>query len=221
MTRKSSAILLTIYERLFEAFGPQKWWPARTREEMIIGAILAQNTAWSNVERAIGRLRQANRLTLSRIDRTPAARLAELVRSSGTHRIKAERLKSFAAWLRDRFDGNLDALFARGVEQARRELLSVKGVGPETADVILLYAGGLATFVVDAYTQRILRRHLIVPPACTYDHTKQVCERALPTDQQLYNEYHALLVELGKQYCRPQARCAGCPLASLSHDAGA
>jgi endonuclease-3 related protein len=219
MARKSRAKLMTIYERLLAAFGPQHWWPARTREEVIVGAILAQNTAWANVARAIERLRKADRLSLARIDQTPTGRLADLIRPSGTYRIKAKRLKCFTSWLRGEFSGDLDALFSVGVRHARRALLSVDGVGPETADAILLYAGGLPTFVVDAYTQRMARRHLLVPTQSTYDHTKGMFERALPADSQLYNEYHALLVELGKRHCRPRARCEGCPLDSLQHDA--
>ncbi len=211
--------LMGIYHRLFAAFGPQHWWPARTRDEMIIGAILTQNTAWNNVARAIGRLRQARCLTLAKIDRTPVRRLADLVRPSGTYRVKAERLKALAGWLAADFGGDWDALFSLGLDQARRKLLTVPGVGPETADAILLYAGGLPTFVVDAYTRRILRRHLLVPPPGTHEHTKQLFERALPLDARLFNEYHALLVELAKRHCRRRARCEGCPLASLRHDA--
>lgn len=218
MSRKTSAILGAIYQPLFEAFGPQHWWPAETREEVIIGAILAQNTAWANVARAVERLGRADCLTLRAIHRTPLDRLARLVRPSGTYRIKAKRLKTLANWLQVNFDGHLDALFGMGTDRARKELLSVDGIGPETADAILLYAGRLPTFVVDAYTQRIMRRHFVVPPQSTYAQAKGVIERALPTNRQLYNEYHALLVELGKRYCRPRARCERCPLASLRHD---
>ena len=218
MSRKTSAILEAIYQRLFEAFGPQHWWPAETREEVIVGAILTQNTAWANVARAVEHLRRADCLTLRAIDRMPLDRLARLVRPSGTYRLKAKRLKTFANWLQVNFDGDLDVLFGMGTDRARKELLSVDGIGPETADAILLYAGRLPTFVVDAYTQRIMRRHFVVPPQSTYAQAKGVIERALPTNRQLYNEYHALLVELGKRYCRPRARCEGCPLASLRHD---
>jgi endonuclease-3 related protein len=214
-----SATLRRIYDLLFEAFGPQHWWPARTRDEMVIGAVLAQNTAWTNVERAIGSLRQANRLTLDRIHQTPVGRLAELVRPAGTYRVKAERLKCLAGWLHTRFGGDLGAVFALGVEAARRELLAVKGIGPETADAILLYAGRLPVFVVDAYTQRILRRHLLIPADGAYEQTRALLERALPWDEGLFGEYHALLVELGKRYCRARARCEGCPLAVLGHEA--
>ncbi len=219
MKSDHSAELTAIYERLYAAFGPQHWWPARTRDEMIIGAILTQNTAWTNVARAIDRLRQADCLTLERIDRTPTGRLAELARPSGTYRIKARRLKTFARWLRTEFRGDLDALFSLGLQPARTQLLSVKGIGPETADAILLYAGKLPTFVVDAYTQRVMRRHLLAMPTAGYHQTKQAFEHALRPDHQLYNEYHALLVELGKRYCRQRPRCEDCPLASLPHDA--
>ncbi|MHC4065789.1 MAG: endonuclease III domain-containing protein [Planctomycetota bacterium] len=211
--------VMHIYELLLEAFGPQHWWPARTRQEIVIGAILTQNTAWSNVERAIAALRRADCLSLQRIHETPLARLAELVRSSGTHRVKARRLKALAEWLHSRFGGSLNALFALGTEQARRELLIVKGVGPETADAILLYAGNLPIFVVDAYTHRILRRHFLLDWPDDYERTRALLERAIPPHEGVYGEYHALLVELGKRCCRKRAQCGGCPLESLSHDA--
>lgn len=219
MAPPARATLLRIYDLLLAALGPQHWWPARTRQEIVIGAILTQNTTWSNVERAVAALRRAKCLTLRRIHRMPLDRLAELIRSSGTHRVKARRLKNLAEWLESRFGGRLDGLFALGVDQARGELLGVKGVGPETADAILLYAGKLATFVVDAYTRRVLRRHFLLDGPGDYARTKALFERALPDDEQLYGEYHALLVELGKRFCRKRARCRGCPLESLSHDA--
>lgn len=220
MAQPAEKELMRIYELLLAAFGPQHWWPARTRQEVVIGAILTQNTAWKNVERAVSALRRANCLTLRRIHRTPLDRLAELIRSSGTHRVKARRLKSLAAWLQSRFNGRLEGLFALGLEGARRELLGVNGIGPETADAILLYAGKLPTFVVDAYTRRVLRRHLLLGGQSDYQRAKALFERTMPPDEPIYGEYHALLVELGKRYCRKRALCEGCPLESLSHDAG-
>lgn len=217
-TRSKSRGLLSIYERLHAAYGPQHWWPARTAEEVVIGAILTQNTAWTNVERAIARLREARTLTLRAIDQTPLDRLSELVRPAGTYRVKALRLKALTAWLRAEYGGRLDRLFEQPVEEARVALLSVPGVGPETADAILLYAGEMPTFVVDAYTRRILRRHFLIPPDADYDRTKVAFENALGSDAKLFNEYHALLVELGKRHCRTKARCAGCPLEDLPHD---
>jgi len=208
-----------MYDLLLGAFGPQHWWPSRTRDETVIGAVLTQNTAWTNVERAIEALRRANRLALAGIDATPEDRLAELIRPAGTYRVKARRLKSLAGWLGSRFGGDLDALFATGLAAARRELLGVSGIGPETADAILLYAGKLPTFVVDAYTQRILRRHLLSGADSDYERSKALFEGALSPDGALYGEYHALLVELGKRHCRKNAQCERCPLAGLDHDA--
>ena len=219
MAQSAQKELLRIYELLLAAFGPQTWWPARTRQEVVIGAILTQNTAWKNVERAISALRRANCLTLQRIHRTSLHDLAELIRSSGTHRVKARRLKSLTAWLQSRFDGRLERLFALGLEEARRGLVGVNGIGPETADAILLYAGKLPTFVVDAYTRRVLRRHLLLGGQSDYQQAKALFERTIPPEELIYGEYHALLVELGKRYCRRRAFCEGCPLESLSHDA--
>ncbi len=219
MDRSSRPIVRQMYDLLYAALGPQHWWPADTREEVIIGAILTQNTSWKNVERAIGSLRQADCLTLRRINSIAADRLAELIRSSGTHRVKADRLKNLTRWLQSRFDGDLDALFALERRAARRELLSVTGIGPETADAILLYAGGVPTFVVDAYTNRILRRHYIISPdGSDYGATQAIFERTLPPDDRLYGEYHALLVETGKRFCRKRAECERCPLVALPHD---
>lgn len=210
--------LQTIYDRLLQSLGPQNWWPARTRDEIIIGAILAQNTAWANVERAIENLRQANALTLPAIHRLPTDDLAQLIRPAGTFRIKAQRLKKLTAWLAQHFDSQPDALFALGLKQARQSLLTVNGIGPETADAILLYAGQLPTFVVDAYTQRILRRHHLIPPTADYHHTKTLFESAIPPDVTTYNQYHALIVQLGKHHCRPKAKCQNCPLESMPHN---
>lgn len=219
MSRGTDRALLRIYDLLLAAFGPQHWWPARTRDETVIGAVLTQNTSWRNVERAIHALRRADCLTLERVDRISQDRLAELIRPAGTYRVKARRLKHLARWLQTRFGGDLDALFALGPSVGRGELLAVRGVGPETADAILLYAGKLPTFVVSAYTQRILRRHLLIGPSGDYERTKALFERTLPPDGQLFGEYHALLVELGKRHCRKRAQCGSCPLAALDHDA--
>ena len=222
MTRQSTQSAKTIrriYDLLFEAFGPQHWWPAETRDEIVIGAVLTQNTSWKNVERAIAALRQADCLTLRKIDRTSVDRLAELIRSSGTHRVKARRLKNLTTWLAERYQGDLDALFAVGQAEARRGLLAVNGIGPETADSILLYAGDIPVFVVDAYTRRVMRRHHVIGPDSGYADTQALLQRALPLESQLYGEYHALLVEVGKRHCRRQTQCGNCPLASLPHDA--
>ncbi len=208
----------TIYDVLFSAFGPQHWWPGETRTEMIVGAILTQNTAWTNVERAIERLKQADCLTLPALAAVDVDELADLIRPSGTYRVKAARLKSFVTWLTRAYGADLNAMFATGPERLRRALLDVPGIGPETADAILLYAGGVPTFVVDAYTQRVLRRHFLTDAHASYDETKSLFETHLPPDANAFGEFHALLVELGKRYCRPKARCDACPLSDMTHD---
>ncbi len=194
------------------ALGPQGWWPGRTRFEVIVGAILTQNTAWSNVARAIANLHRARALTPQALASLPTPRLAGLIRSSGYYNIKATRLKRFLRFLERRYGLNLSRMFARHPSILRRELLAVPGIGPETADSILLYAGDVPTFVVDAYTRRILNRHGLIRPDATYDQVQALFMTALPPDAALYNEYHALLVAVGKDFCRPIPRCAGCPL---------
>ncbi len=194
------------------ALGPQAWWPGRTRFEVIVGAILTQNTSWGNVARAIGNLRTARALTPQALAVIPQARLAQLIRSSGYYNVKAGRVKRFLRFLRNGYGLDLRRMFARPPSTLRKELLEVPGIGPETADSILLYAGGVPIFVVDAYTRRILSRHGLIAPHATYDEMQALFMSALPPNAPLYNEYHALLVAVGKEYCRPAPRCAGCPL---------
>jgi endonuclease-3 related protein len=211
--------LRQIHERLAGAYGPQHWWPAKTATEVVVGAILTQNTAWGNVERAIARLREARCLTFTALRDIGEAELAELIRSSGTYRVKARRLKAFVEALWRDHGGSLAGMLAGEVEEARRRLLAVKGVGAETADAILLYAGERASFVVDAYTMRILRRHFVIDGGADYESTRALFHRGLPEDAKLFNEYHALLVQVGKRHCRKRAACAGCPLEGLPHEA--
>lgn len=225
------------YAALLARWGAQHWWPAQSRFEMIVGAFLTQNTSWTNVEKAMRRLRRAHKLSLAGIRATPAAGLAELVRSSGYYRQKADRLKRFVQWLDETYGGSLDRMFAEPTEKLRAELLALHGVGPETADSILLYAGGHAVFVVDAYTRRIFERHHLVPKETTYDELRVLVEKSLagyesaaitvkdpmhPPSRlsraqrgglaQHCNEFHGLLVRTGKEFCGTQASCAGCPL---------
>ncbi len=208
----------TIYDRLMRAYGPQHWWPADTATEVVVGAILTQNTAWTNVERAIMSLRAADALSWKTLDAMPVVALAELIRPSGTYRVKAERIKAFVTVLMDRFDGSLAAMCGGDLAIARAGLLEIKGIGPETADAILLYAGNRPTFVVDAYTRRMLRRHGLIDEAATYSEIQAMFQSALPAEAPLFNEYHALLVDLGKKHCKANAICANCPLADLPHD---
>jgi len=205
------------YEALFEAFGPQSWWPARTRFEIIVGAILTQNTAWSNVEKAIKELKKAGVLTPKRLSALAQNELAELIRPSGYFNIKAKRLRNFLGFLSDEFDGSLNRLFAKSPPgELRRSILSVNGIGPETADSILLYAGRRAEFVVDAYTKRVFSRHGLIHKEAGYEEVKALFMDNLPWDERLFNEYHALLVRLGKDFCRPRKPlCEACPLGAF------
>lgn len=209
--------LTEIYRLLYDAFGPQHWWPGETRFEIITGAILTQNTSWANVERAITNLKSANFLTPKKLHHVDTVQLAQLIRPAGYYNIKAKRLKNFVNWLFDNYQGKLTNLESIDTEQLRGELLAIKGVGGETADSILLYAFERPIFVVDAYTARIVFRHGLIGPDADYEQLRELFESSLPPDAQLFNEYHALLVKLGKEFCRPKARCTHCPLEKLPH----
>ena len=206
-------VLPQFYETLEAALGPMHWWPAKTPFEVIVGAILTQNTAWVNVERAITDLRKARTLTPRALERVPSARLGQLIRSSGYFRQKAKKLKAFVRFLRRDFGGSLARMFRTPTAALRERLLSVHGIGRETADSILLYAGNHPIFVVDAYTKRILERHGMVGEKAGYEEVRALFENNLPADAKLYNEYHALLVNVGKNWCRTRApRCDECQL---------
>jgi endonuclease III related protein len=205
--------LADYHRALSAALGPQHWWPARTPFEVVVGAILTQNTAWENVEPAIAALRRERLLTPAAIERAPVGRLARLVRSTGYFRQKARKLKAFVRFLRARYGGSLARMFRTPTAELRAELLAVHGIGPETADSILLYAGGHAAFVVDAYTRRILERHGLARGGESYEQVRELFEASLPRDAALFNEFHAQLVHVGKHWCRTQlARCHECPL---------
>lgn len=204
--------LLAVYEALRGFYGHQQWWPGETPFEVIVGAILTQNTAWANVEKAIGRLKQSGVLTPRRMREIPLRKLAALIRPSGYYNIKARRIKSFIRFLFETFDGNLNNMFSTETGVLRDMLLGVSGIGPETADSILLYAGNKPVFVVDAYTRRIFGRLGLVRGGETYDDIQRFFMKHLPGDVQLYNDYHAQIVALGKDMCRPQPRCALCPI---------
>lgn len=204
--------LLQIYDELFERYGPQHWWPGETPFEVCVGAILTQNTNWGNVEKAIANLKAAEVLSVIGIARLEPSALAELIRSAGYFNVKATRLQSFVRFLQDQHQGNLEHLFSAPWQQTRAELLAVRGIGPETADSILLYAGQKPSFVVDAYTRRIFSRLGLVPEEIGYDQLRDFFMAALPTSANLFNEYHALIVQLGKQHCRPRPGCESCCL---------
>src|SRR6202790_4792467 len=205
--------LMRYFEAMSQALGPMHWWPARTPFEVIVGAILTQNTSWANVERAITKLRSARMLTPSAILAARPSRLATLVRSSGYFRQKAKKLKAFVKFLQREYGGSLERMFDTPTGELREKLLSVHGIGPETADSILLYAGGHPVFVVDAYTHRIFGRHGITDGKPQYENVRALFEEALPRDSQFLNEFHALVVNTGKNWCRKNdPRCAECPL---------
>jgi endonuclease-3 related protein len=201
------------YQTLYQTLGPQRWWPARTPFEMIVGAILTQNTAWTNVERAIANLRRERLLTPVALERVPQRRLERLIRSSGYFRQKARKLKAFVQFLRREFGASLARMFRTPTPELRERLLAVHGIGRETADSILLYAGGHGVFVVDAYTKRILARHGLAREKAAYEEVRSLFESSLPADITIYNEFHGLIVNVGKNWCRTQKpRCEECPL---------
>ena len=185
------------YEALYRAWGAQHWWPAETRFEVIVGAYLTQNTAWTNVERALANLRDAQALNVEEIRRLPLAKLEKLIRPSGYFRQKARRLRTFVAFLDERYDGSLEKMFAVATETLRQELLGLNGVGPETADSILLYAGNHPVFVVDAYTRRILARHAILPEKADYEEIRELFESALASVAHSYEKASAATLESG------------------------
>jgi endonuclease-3 related protein len=219
----TSETILEAYQSLVRAYGPMHWWPAKTRFEVIIGAFLTQNTSWKNVELALKNLRQAGVLTIRGIRQISSAELEQRIRPSGYFRQKASRLKNFVSFLDSVHRGSLSVMFAQPVEQLRRELLSLNGIGPETADAILLYAGKLPVFVVDAYTRRIFERHGLATQGAKYEELRQRVEsvfRRMDGSSSFgladhFNEFHALIVEVGKRHCGPVAKCDGCPLQPL------
>lgn len=201
------------YNSLFAAFGPQHWWPGQTPFEVIVGAILTQNTSWANVERAIANLRNARLLTPVAIERASAQKIETAIRPSGYFRQKARKLKAFCAFLRYEYDGSLKRMFAQPTPALREKLLRVFGIGPETADSILLYAGGHPVFVVDTYTKRMLARHGWTGEDAKYEDVQWIFERRFPGETARFNEFHALIVQTGKMYCRTrEPLCGECPL---------
>ncbi len=200
------------FDALLRHYGPRHWWPGDTPFEVMVGAVLAQNTAWRNAEKAIANLKALGLLDPRRLLELEPEALARAIRPAGTFNVKARRLRSLLEWFVGRHGADPERLKKVPLPRLREELLGVEGVGPETADSILLYALGLPTFVVDAYTHRVLARHALAPEETTYDDLKELFERALPADPRLYNEFHALIVSVGKDFCRPKARCERCPL---------
>ena len=213
---KTAEALNGIYDRLFDRYGPQHWWPGDTPFEVIIGAILTQSTAWSNVEKAIANLKADELLDAVSLDEIATDKLATLIRPSGYYNAKAAKLKAFVERLNQEYDGSLDRLFELGTSDLRKELLSIHGIGPETADSILLYAAHRPVFVIDAYTKRIIGRLGLALASDSYETFQRLFMENLPHDEGMFNEYHALLVRHGKDVCRKTPRCEGCCLAGPS-----
>lgn len=223
---ETSELVNDIFHRLFNAYGPQHWWPvsprAQSRQqaktEIILSAILTQNTSWRNVERAIDALYDHNLMAWEKLRDISQDALAAVIRPAGTFRVKARRVKAFVQHLWDHHAGRTEPWLNGDLRKVRSELLSIPGIGPETADAILLYAGNRPIFVVDAYTRRIFVRHGLLPPDGNYAAAQRLVHDAMPPQPEMYGEFHALLVELGKHHCRARAICQGCPLQELPHD---
>jgi endonuclease-3 related protein len=214
----SDELARIVFDRLLSRFGPQNWWPGDSPFEVMVGAVLVQGTSWRNVEQAIENLRRADVLHPSGIRELKRSRLETLIHPAGYFRVKAGRLRNLVDYVFFRHEGSLDAMFRTDLDILRRELLGVHGIGPETADAILLYAGELPTFVVDTYTKRVLKRHGWIDPRASYDDVRGFFMSRIERDVSLYNEYHALLVRLGIQHCRKTPDCAACPLVDLLPD---
>lgn len=207
----SAEKLKAVYRLLLECYGPQRWWPAETPFEVMTGAVLTQSSAWVNVEKAIGNLKAAGKLSAAALRDMPAADLAALIYPSGYYNAKARKLKAMVEWL-GTYGDDLSRLDRRDFEDLREELLGVHGIGPETADSILLYALGRPIFVIDAYTRRLYPRLGIKPDRDTYDAWQRLFMANLPRKVATFNEYHALIVRHGKESCRKKPRCRGCCL---------
>lgn len=206
---------MDIYQRLMAFYGRQHWWPAETPFEVMVGAILTQGAAWGNVEKAIDGLKAAGALSPGALRRLEATELAGLIYPSGYYNAKAKKLKSLADWLEESCGDNLNRLFDGRADSLRRRLLAIHGIGPETADSILLYAAGKPVFVIDAYTRRILNRLGLKPDEDSYPAYQRLFEDNLPADVPLFNEYHALLVRLARETCRKKPLCDRCCLKGI------
>ncbi len=226
----TSQTLMQMYQAALARFGHRDWWPTSAEKnatagrggdgalEICVGAILTQNTNWTNVERAIANLKADGCMSISALHAKPQADLAAMIKPAGYFNVKAKRLKNFITHVHETFGDDIKAFLDRPVPALRAELLTINGVGRETTDSMILYAAGRLTFVVDAYTYRILLRHGLIDGDYDYEMIKELLESNLPDDIDLYNDFHAQFVAVGKHYCRPKAKCTECPLEHLPHD---
>ena len=201
-----------LYELLYERFGHRNWWPAESPFEVCVGAILTQNTSWKNVEKAISNLKGSDRLDALRLYQTPVNEIATIIRPAGYFNVKSKRLKNFISHLVERHGGSLSKMFEASIEDLRTELLSINGVGRETADSMILYAANKPIFVVDVYTRRTLERHGLIIEKADYDEIRELFESNLKPDVALFNDFHAQFVAVGSNYCGRKPKCSGCPL---------
>lgn len=206
--------LLTIYQRLLDAYGAQGWWPAKTRFEVIVGAILTQNTNWKNVEAVMAELERRHLLSPRALAGIKTSELAQLIRKTGYFRQKGKKIKAFLDYFRT-YNFDLDSMMCLDKDVLRTQLLQIWGIGPETADAILLYALDKPVFVVDAYTRRTFSRMGLVDYRISYEDLRAFFEQRLPSDLELFKEFHALIDELAKRNCRPKPQCQNCPVVSL------
>ncbi len=203
----------TFYKKLYKRYGPQGWWPGGSKLECILGAVLTQNTSWTNAEKAISNLKKENLIGIEKLAFVSTETLASLIRPSGYYNQKALKIKHFISFVVENYQGDLERMFDEETQELRNKLLTIKGIGFETADAILLYAGGVPIFVIDAYTYRILSRHGLVAEYTTYEEMQELFTDSLSEDTQIFNEYHALLVKVGKEHCRKRSPvCDSCPL---------
>jgi endonuclease-3 related protein len=217
MNTDSASQLMSFYQAMLARFGRQNWWPGETPFEIMVGAVLTQNTSWTNVEKAIANLKAAELLTPEKIYSISQQDLSAFIRPAGYMNVKAKRLKNLVKWFCEEHAGEFESLEAYSVDQLRETLILINGIGRETADAIILYALKRPTFVVDTYTYRLLVRHQCVSAEADYEEMKEFFERNLPEEVELYNEFHALIVQVGKNHCKPVARCEGCPLEQFEH----
>ena len=213
MTKKRTSILRDIFDRLQKHFGMTHWWPGDSPFEIALGAILTQNTAWTNVEKALDNVKAKDWLSPQALIEAPQEEVEQALRPSGYFRQKTERVRLFCNHLLEHYDGSLEKMAKRPLPELRQELLSLKGIGPETADDILLYACDKEVFVIDAYTRRIFSRCGLVPETIAYHPLQTLVERYFKKDLQDYQEFHGLIVWTAKDFCRKKPQCEGCPLA--------
>ena len=213
-----SNVLTEVYERLYTEFGPQHWWPGESPFEIMVGAVLVQNTSWKNVEVAIENLIEAGVMDPQQLLRLPIEELQELIRPAGYFRLKAGRLRNLLRLIVEDYEGSVERMRSTNLEKLREDLLAVNGIGPETADSILLYALDLPTAVVDAYTHRVLNRHGWIDEDADYYRLKELVEDSMPREVALFNEFHALMVRVGRLHCRKTPKCETCPLFDMLPD---